>query len=364
MNLLIVEDDKDQLQMYNDVIDSFGKQHGIKIERTCFETIDGGLGAIRQPFYDAAIIDLKFPLSNELEGMKLVNAINGKLRIPIYVVSGSIAQVEIKENALFKKRLRTDDFKTILTEIKDIYDTGLTNILKQDGFVDRMLTEIFWKHLSNSLFDLKGSDTQKALIRYISSHIQESLEMDQEGNLEDFHPAEFYIFPPIKTYYNTGDILRNKQNGAYSILLTPACDILLRKDKNDAYKKTRNAEKVLLVDLVLWSTLGEFSTLNKDSGKNNEHRKKLEFLMKNNKERYHFIPPYKTILGYFADFQSQMSVKTNELDNQEIYERIATVSQPFLKDIVARFSQYYSRQGQPDLLQNKIYDSLVIQNLH
>lgn len=362
MNLLIVEDDKIQLQMYNDVIDSFEKQHNIEIERTSFETIDEGMEAIKQPIYDAAIIDLKFPTSNELEGMNLVNAINGKLRIPIYIVSGSVAQVEIVENSLFKKRLRTDDFKSILNEIKEIYDTGITSLLKQEGFVDQMLTKIFWGHLSDSLFDLKGIDTQKVLFRYISSHIQEFLEMDGEGGLENLHPAEFYIYPPIKQDLSTGDIIKNKQNESYALLLTPACDILLRRDKIDPLKKTRNAEKALLIDLILWNTFEKFNTLKKDTAKNNEDRKKLETLTKNNKERYHFIPPYRSIKGYFADFQSQKSIDIRAIENREDYERVATISQPFLKDIIARFSQYYSRQGQPDLLHEKIYDALVIQN--
>jgi ActR/RegA family two-component response regulator len=363
MNLLIVEDDKDQLLLYNDIIDSFSKKNEFDIKSTCFDTIEDGMNAIRQPNFDAAIIDLKLSSdSTKLEGMDLVNAINKKLRIPIYIVSGSISQIEIQENYLLKKRLRTDDFKTIIAEIKEIYDTGITSLLKQDGFVDQMLTKIFWEHLSDSLNDLKGIDTHKILIRYISSHIQEFLEMDSEGDLEDLHPAEFYIYPPIKKYLSTGDIIKNKQNGSFFLLLTPACDILLRKVESDPLKKTRNAEKALLIDLILWNSIEGFNTLMETTGKNNTKREKLNILTTNKKERYHFLPPYKIIKGYFADFQSQTSYNFNEIDNLEKFERIATITQPFLKDIIARFSQYYSRQGQPDLLQEKIYKLLVIQN--
>jgi ActR/RegA family two-component response regulator len=365
MNLLIVEDDKDQLQMYNDVIDSYSKQINTTIERDCFDTLEKGIVAIKQPLYDAAIIDLKLSAKgNALEGMNIVNAINGKLRIPIYIVSGSIAQVNIEENALFKKKLRTDDFRGILAEIKEIFDTGITNLMRQEGFMDKMLTKIFWDHLSDSLVDLKSVETHKVLIRYISSHIQEFLEINGEGGLDDFHPAEFYIFPPIKKKLSTGDIIKNIQTNSYSILLTPACDILLRKDKNNPEIKIRNADKALLISLVLWNTIENFNTLREDTGKSNASRLKLEALIKNNKERYHFLPPYKSIKGYFADFQSQLSIEISILENPEIYNRIATVSHPFLKDIIARFSHYYSRQGQPDLIQEKIYSQLVIQNPH
>jgi len=365
MNLLIVEDDKDQLQMYKDVIESFSKQEGIKIIKDCFDTIDKGMEAIKHPYYDAAIIDLKLSASStELEGMNLVKAINGKLRIPIYIVSGSIAQVDIIENSLFKKKLRTDDFKIILSEIKDIYDTGITSLLKQEGFVDQMLTKIFWEHLSESLIDLKGSNTDKILIRYISSHIQEYLEMDGEGGLEDFHPAEFYIFPPIKRHLSTGDIIKNKETGLYYLLLTPACDILLRKDKTNTTEKTRNAKNALMINLIPWNSFEEFSTLKEATGKSNTTRLKLETFTSNKKERYHFLPPYRSLIGYFADFQSQNSIDITDVENPTIFERVATISQPFLKDVIARFSQYYSRQGQPDLSKDKIYSLLVKQNPH
>jgi hypothetical protein len=35
-------------------------------------------------------------------------------------------------------------------------------------------------------------------------------------------------------------------------------------------------------------------------------------------------------------------------DLEKNYDRVATISNHFLQDIIARFSQYYSRQGQPD----------------
>src|SRR5438132_1473363 len=123
MNLLIVEDSESQLQMYEDAIESFSKANQFPIQYSIFKTLNEALHAIKSPIYDAAIIDLKLSSdSSELEGLEIVNAINGTLRLPIYIVSGSIAQIDISENSLLKKRLRTDDFKTILSEIKNIYN--------------------------------------------------------------------------------------------------------------------------------------------------------------------------------------------------------------------------------------------------
>src|SRR6476646_10686677 len=140
MKLLIVENEKEPIQMYTDVIESFNKKSEVIIIPDFQDNLADGLEALKKPEYDAAIIDLK--LSNnsiELEGLEIVNAIIYKLRIPVYIVSGSIGQVDLPENALFKKRLRDGNFKDVLTEIVDIYNTGITKILGQKGDIEEYL---------------------------------------------------------------------------------------------------------------------------------------------------------------------------------------------------------------------------------
>lgn len=364
IHLLIIEDEKSQIEAYEDSISQHNKKQNNKIIATIKKNYDDAEIALKSPQYDGAIIDLRLSNSEEFEGKKLVEEVNKKIRIPIIIYSGSIAQVDdIDENILLKKKSRDQVLiKDILLEIENIFDTGITRFLKSNGLIDNMLTIIFWKHLSENLFDLKGTNTEKAVVRYISSHIQEFLEIDGENGLEDLNPAEFYIYPPIKTQLSTGDILLNTQKGLYFLLLTPACDILLRTTKSAPPTKTRNANKALLISLITWNSIENFNTLKEDTGKSNEVRKKLENYTKNKKERYHFLPPYKKISGFFADFQFQNSLDFDECNQLKGYERIATISQPFLKDIISRFSQYYSRQGQPELMQEKVYASLVSQN--
>jgi hypothetical protein len=65
------------------------------------------------------------------------------------------------------------------------------------------------------------------------------------------------------------------------------------------------------------------------------------------------LPPFDGNNGYLIDFQDVTTISfTNDL------ERIATISSPFIKDIISRFSNYYSRQGQPTFNQKKIIDGL------
>lgn len=360
MKILIVEDDINQIQLYEDVIDSYNKKNDIQITTLSVDNLEDAKQALLSSDYDAAIVDLKLSSNSvELEGMEIVNEIIDNLRFPLFIVSGSIAQIDKEENFLFKKRSRDGNFQDVLSELKEIYDTGIIQILGKKGKIDEYLNKIFWEHLSSSM-DIWINDNsrtsdqkQKVLLRYILLHIQEYLELTTESNFENYHPAEIYITPPIKDILFTGDILIEKESQKRYIILTPSCD-LAHKDKT---------ENILLVE-VENKEKGQISELkliinNPETGKDKKNNAtgKLKNLIKNNIPKYHFLPEYKSIPAGLIDFQLLKSVKKDDIANYFI--RTTSVNNNFTKDIVARFSFYYSRQGSPDFNFDEIYDSLI-----
>lgn len=357
MRLLIVENEKEPIQMYTDVIESFNKQSDVQIYPFFKDNLADGLDALKRPEYDAAIIDLKLSHDTvELEGLEIVNAIINKLRIPVYIVSGSIGQVDIPENALFKKRLRDGDFKNVLQEIVNIYNTGITKILGQKGDIEEYLNDIFWKHLSSSMDTWISDQTrssiqkEKSLLRYTLLHMQEYI--DEE--VEKYHPTEFYICGPIKKHIFTGDIVTYAGNRY--IVLTPSCDIVVREDGS------RNTNMILLVQIrTLNEIVKNFDSLNSGTNEKNDNRLRLNSFIENKKQNYHFIPKTNGVEAGLIDFQNKLTLPESEInnfikDNQLI--RLATVSTPFLKDIISRYSNYYSRQGSPDFITNEVYSLL------
>ncbi len=180
MNLLIVEDDKATIELYIDNIDSFNKTSSIQIIPEVKESLEEAKKSLISPDYDAAIIDLKLSSNSlELEGLEIIDEIQNKLRFPIFIVSGSLGQVERDETAFLKKRSRDGNFKKILEEIKSIYETGITNILGRKGTIENYLNSIFWNHMSNSMNlwikDNSRSPKEKehSLLRYTLLHMQE-----------------------------------------------------------------------------------------------------------------------------------------------------------------------------------------------
>ncbi len=360
MKLLIVEDEPVQIQMYEDNIESFNKKSDIKLSYDKFLNLEDAKGALLSPEYDGAIIDLKLSEGTEkLEGLDIVNEIEQNQRFPIFIVSGSISSIDDKEeNTFFKKRNRDSNFKDILSELVEIYETGITNILGRKGKVEKYLTSIFWKHLSNSMeLWIKDSgrtpeQKQKSLLRYILLHIQEYLEIDNNSEFEDYHPAEIYITPPVKNKAFTGDIVIDKENKNRYIILTPSCDLAQGKAKFILLASIENITEGIFNEKV--------GIIKKDKAKPeviSEAEMILKKLISNSfSNKYHYLPKYQHIESGLINFQKVNTISNKDLLSQ--YEIIAATNSSFTKDIVARFSYYYSRQGSPDFDVDEIYNSL------
>lgn len=359
MNLLIIEDDDAAIQAYNDNVELYCKRNEIEIQTTVFKNFEGAIKALSNPIYDAAIVDLRLSANNEnLEGLEIIKFIKKELRFPVFVVSGSIGQIDDEESAFFKKRSRDGDFQAILTEIIALYNTGITKILGQKGSMERLLHEIFWTHLASSMSlwiedaNRNPEQKQKTLLRHILSHFQEHLDLNSESGFEDYHPAEVYIMPVIKPNAFTGDIVQKKGTSELYIILTPSCDLAQSKASN-----------ILLATIELESQEGLLSSSIRII-RNGTHRQEiidsstdaLQKLIKNSySNKYHYLPSNKKFPSGLINFQKIQSIKIADFKSN--YDRIASINGNFTKDIIARFSYYYSRQGSPDFNLDEVYSS-------
>ncbi|WP_159727109.1 hypothetical protein [Sphingobacterium sp. 18053] len=362
MRLLIVEDDLTQIQLYKDLIESFNRKNAEKITPIIFDNLADGKNGLSDSDYDAAIIDLKLSanaMDLELEGIQLVDEIIDKLRFPLYIVSGSIGQIDRDENFLFKKRARDGDFSKVLSELMGIYNTGITNILGRKGKIDDYLNSIFWKHLSTAMDiwindETRTSDQkQKTLERYILLHIQEYLDLTTESNFENYHPAEIYITPPVKDKVFTGDLVKENSTNKRFLVLTPSCDLAQSKAKDILLAEIESESEGLLAEKI-----GIIKKNKADKDVLVSVEKELKSLIGNNySNKYHFLPKYNSIQSGLINFQKLKTCRVRDFEKD--FERIASINSNFTKDIVARFSYYYSRQGSPDFDRNEIYTHLL-----
>lgn len=385
INILVVEDKAVIIDTYTTTLktDSLEDKIHLEIIRNKTDAIE----ALRTKNFDAAIIDLRLDESKQGDkgGNDLIDMIHRlNYRYPIYVLSGYIPDLDTKfeQNFFLKvceKGKPEGDFSNILSQIISIHNTGVSKILGGKGDIEKYLNEVFNNHIANSMEYWREvakespDNAEKTLLRYTLAHIKEYLELTNEDAHEDYHPIEFYIYPPIKAKIFTGDILQKKSDKTFHVVLTPACNFANNK-----------ADSILINEIVTLNSklegfLKQIKKIEKKKEdyehklsqlENEEQFKKYDFieLMKNINEKEskkkdlekqinglktnsqslstHYLPETDFFVGGFIDFQKTSSISKSAVSE---YDRILTISSEFIKDIIARFSHYYARQGQPNL---------------
>ncbi|NVK63386.1 MAG: hypothetical protein HWE22_02315 [Flavobacteriales bacterium] len=361
--LLIVEDDEVAIASYRREIKAYNLDADIKISETPVNNKEKAISLLRdaEKDFDAAIVDLDLLGSGgkDSSGNDIIREIRKNLRFPVFVITGTpqnVAPDLREESILFKIKTRGErEDIGYLDQLMNIYKTGITNIVNRKGTIEQIISNIFWNHLSSSV-DLWVNDDsrtpeekEKSLLRYTLLHMQEYLDE------KNYHPSEFYITKPIKKDVFTGDIVEFDE--ARWIILTPSCDIVKRQDG------TRNTRKILLCKIKpLESEVKNYGILSKETSANNDNRKRLSRYIQNNAGgNFHFIPKHKTIYPGLIDFQDKLTIDESLVDKyllEEKMKRLATVSMPFLKDIISRYSNYFARQGSPDFNSDEVYASI------
>jgi hypothetical protein len=270
-------------------------------------------------------------------------------------VSGELTKLDgdLQSNNLIKQNNREDftrdnGFETV---IPPLFNSKSIHYFSRDGFLEDKINKFYWEHLSKTISSWSSvgeecpDNIEKILSRHTLSCLNEELYVNGNiGSFDRYHPGEMYIIPPIKQHCHTGDII--KKEDELFIILNPACDIV-----NEG-----NLDYFIFVKIV------EFDSLKMLKEKiNNKANAEASFYDRlnqggktryndckvNKKDRFHYLPKFDIFDDKLIDFQ-QISTQDKEEINHDNVK--ASISSPFLKDIIARFSAYYARQGQPNFL--------------
>ncbi|PCE66309.1 hypothetical protein [Sediminicola luteus] len=360
LRILIVEDDK---AIYNDVynrnIDLFNKENKEhQITDVWIQSKDEAIAALKNPdnIFDGAIVDLDLMGSGgtDTSGNEVVKEIKENLRFPTFVITGTPHHISAELNvpsSVFNVFERDEvDVMATLDKFKTIKATGILNLLNRNGKIEELIQNIFWNHISTSIdnwaLDNKRTSAEKedSLLRYTILHMLEYLDESK------VHPSEFYITRPVKESLSTGDLIT--LDGNRFVVLTPACDFAQKKVSKVFLLRIKDISEEV-------SGIEEIQTI---EGLSSTKKGKLEKLIGNKSSYYHFIPQHKGINAGIIDFQHKLSIPLDKLQtgikNSDI-DRFATISMPFLKDLIERYSSYYARQGSPDFDSDEIIESLI-----
>lgn len=343
MNILLVDDEEQIKETWNEFSTTVGKKiwESNNIKLSVCTTLDAALKSIKEKKIDFLIVDLRLG-SEEPNGNALIKNLSDLyLRIPTIVVTATPDDVEDDGKILRKfKKGEDDDIGKIVNYMLSVYKTGINEIIGRTGLIESLILQIYEKSLLPSIDKWRSygeknpEDTKTALLRYTINHLYEALD---EGT-EKYYPEEMYIKSISENKLATGSLL--KKDEINYVVLSPACDLVIRKDGD--FK----TDSVLLVKI---ESLGEIITpslaeIQKPKKKND---KLVKFFTNTETLYYHWLPKTFLFEGGIINFRKIYSITKEELLDYEFCN--IQISPYFIKDIIARFSSYYARQGQPDI---------------
>lgn len=335
-NFLLIEDSNVDSSNFQDTIKRLNVQAGEELYHLeVAATYADGMEKISKNL-NGIIVDIK--LDEGHSGSEIVREIVDKFRVPVAIFTGT---PDIEYDAPIKIYKKGEVLhEEILDDLRAVSDTGLFNVLGGTGVIEHVMTQIFWKNLypQIELWKTKkaqGVDTEKILLRYAVSHIQELIDNEVPGYITE----EMYISPPIDGNLKTGSIIQNNADKLYYIVLSPPCDLAL----HDGKMKT---DCVLLCEIEDQDEINP--TLVQGIKSTTKRVDRIANALNNNYTNYyHWLPKNTLFGGGYINFRKVITYSPKELQ-EGFSSPVLKVQEGFVKNILNRFSLYYSRQGQPD----------------
>lgn len=317
--------------------------------------VNVGIAKLATQKIDVAILDLDFGVG-QLTGESLIKTINELcLRVPVIIHSGRPDSAYAYEDKTFGIFKRGCEYSEIFDRLREIERTGICEILGSAGKFENILQtyyESFFlnrKHMWISRAALDSDRVKSSLTRAFSYLLEDEIHHDGKAYNE-----EFYLIAK-DTVLCRGSILKKLQDGANYIVMTPACDLVLRD-----YGKPK--VKSITLCLIEGIERHGLSISGSEDISEEDRNQKVHPLFSNSnadKEaiRYHWIPQIDSFDGGIINFSKVISVPYSKIEKDFEITRFK-VAQPYIKNIVSRFSSYFARQGQPDLASTEFENSL------
>ena len=347
IKLLVVEDDPQDIGTCRSTVERYQDERQREVELVECKDVDEAFVKLDNTF-DGAIIDLRLGDEGD-EGNQIIQRIKERqYRFPVAILTGTpgSADPDFSYIGVFKKGDIGAGYGDLLDRFWRIYDTGLTRILGGRGIIESRLGDVFWKNLLPQIkkWEAYGKSdstrTENALLRYTLNHLIQLIDED----IERYFPEEFYLHPTPSEKIRTGSILKEKNSDKRFVVMSPDCDLVVRANGG------RNTDTILVVEVVPVKMLLAWFDSAAQSSLSNTRKKELKRALKNNRSSYHHCLPETDFfpLG-FLNFRYLSTVAEKEIGERFQLPPDVQISSPFVKDMVARFSSYYARQGQPNM---------------
>ncbi|MFH6616389.1 hypothetical protein QE521_08585 [Streptococcus suis] len=351
--ILFVEDDQQLIESLKSTVNRIRREDLLEFKIEFANSVNKAVELLSTEI-DYVIIDIK--LDGEETGDVLVDKLTREYRIPAYVVSGTPEKIDSPYITVYKKGEK--EYGSLLKDIAQEIDTGLFKVIGNRGIIEESMNNFFWERLYKNIelwkkisSERNSGETEKIILRYTLAHLQELL--DQE--IVTYEPLEMYI-QSQKTDLNqfkTGEVVYNIDKKKYYIVLSPACDLVLRNGRP-------KVDNIILVEILDADVI--FKEKTEVILQKKKKKRVIEDLLKNNfSNNLYWLPEnsfYPEFKGGFIDFRNVFPTQYDDLVSNE-FELKFKLQENFVKNVLSQFSVYYGRQGQPDFNFSKLTQDII-----
>lgn len=339
MKILFIEDTPTDVEAFNTTLKLYCSQNpSATIEAKNIASLSEFNGEEHNlDNYDAVIVDIKLKDTGGQQdadtdaGNQIIERIENSFRnIPIYICTGTPENVSYRGNFFIGEpyiKGEPDIYANIIDHAYKLHNTGLMQLIGGKGKLQELVQKIYKENIKSDIdkwieHKCYGKNTEGILSRYIAACIS--------AHLENSCPAvkeEMFMKPPVDRKLKTGSIIQNNRSNECFVVLTPECDLVIRPDGRP------KTDMILICKLQLDTT-----------GINNENlRKALCY-----KFPSLYCLPKNALMDNvtFLNFRKLVSIEYDDAMNN--YTKVMQILPDFTKEIIQKFSSYYSRQGQPD----------------
>ncbi len=348
LTILLVEDDKDQKSVWEREIKEFNADPEAQVAFTPLfaTTSEEAVKELKSSQINCCIVDLKIPamagrVASAAEGNRVLAEILKKVPVPTAVVSGHPADAsEIVKSSTIKRFPREVDSYTQALKWVASFRELVESLNEAQAKIRMETARIFHGALwprwqARGINDLSKALHMLSVVRQIVSHLAETLVVPSDA-VPGFVPEEFYFKPALRERLHTGDLL--DMDESICVVLTPRCD--LANDYPDNLLVAPCSERRTEWDALLNGLKAEGAKRDKALDKLRSYSTQAHAVST------HFLPPCDDRGPWFVEFKKVFSIpcKVDEL----LKKRFASLSAPFVPNLVHRFSAYLGRLGQPD----------------
>lgn len=347
--LLVVDDDKDVLRSLETMLPTLNPE-GRTLRMFSVSDFDLVSEALDDYRVEIAIVDVKGALNEQIDdehaGERVLQIIRSRRFIPVIFYTAVPRWVEDHAGP-FVKVVAKGEIDDLRQAINDILETRLTDInLGLFAHIDGLQRDWLWKYVEQHWKEMSG-DTElvaqllsRRIVAQMSSvALGSALENAGVSNSvaeseypSEVHPARFYIVPPTYVGLMAGQLYapaeQNPSASAWTVLLTPTCDLVPRGGAG------RAADNVLLVEAVPPAEMQLRA------------QQRTNLLRNNHRDRFYYLPERLELPDLAVDLERVLIVP---LADSGTWTPVATLDSPFAEELQNRFVRFFGRIGTPDL---------------